>query len=256
MKPLKKIIAYNTPRLALALKALFGPSCGVGSFHNREHSPDLKMGDRSIHSAEYFYKKYIDERGDRDKDPIRFLHIGAGGRERRKLKNAISNVISPDEYIVLDIEDRASDEEFTMLKADLCNCPEIPDDSIDFVCSHSVFEHLHNPWKACEEIGRILKPGGICFTETVFSWRHHPGSNSGSDYYRYTHSGLTHLMESHGELSTVDCFYDINKRRRNFAGGKHQGNRDGIKPDIYGGWLENWVIVHIGCKRKTDEKLV
>ena len=38
--------------------------------------------------------------------------------------------------------------------------PFLPE-SFDFVFSFVVLEHLHNPFLALKEIGRVLKPGGI-----------------------------------------------------------------------------------------------
>lgn len=40
----------------------------------------------------------------------------------------------------------------------------LPDRSVDFVFSFSVFEHIPDPAKCLQEISRVLKPGGVCYT--------------------------------------------------------------------------------------------
>lgn len=43
----------------------------------------------------------------------------------------------------------------------------------DVVYSTAVFEHLAMPWVVAEEIARVLKPGGLVFIETHFSYASH-----------------------------------------------------------------------------------
>jgi SAM-dependent methyltransferase len=45
-------------------------------------------------------------------------------------------------------------------RMDACHL-ELPDDSIDYVVSHSVFEHVHDVPAAAAELRRVLRPGGI-----------------------------------------------------------------------------------------------
>jgi SAM-dependent methyltransferase len=47
------------------------------------------------------------------------------------------------------------------------------DNVFDFVFSLAVFEHLHTPWKAAQEIYRVLKPGGKMFVLTAFMQHMH-----------------------------------------------------------------------------------
>ena len=61
-----------------------------------------------------------------------------------------------------------------MIYGDICDCPQIPDESYDIVFSTSVFEHIKEPWKAAKECVRITKKGGINVHLTLFSWRYHP----------------------------------------------------------------------------------
>ena len=43
----------------------------------------------------------------------------------------------------------------------------------DVIYSTAVFEHLAMPWVVAEEIARVLKPGGLVFIETHFSYSSH-----------------------------------------------------------------------------------
>jgi hypothetical protein len=71
----------------------------------------------------------------------------------------------------------------------------IPDNTFDAIISTQVHEHLNNPFTATAEMYRILKPGGIF----VFSAPHvSPFHLVPHDYYRYTHTGALHVVESAG----------------------------------------------------------
>jgi ubiquinone/menaquinone biosynthesis C-methylase UbiE len=118
----------------------------------------------------------------------------------------------------------------------------VPDESVDIALSVSTFEHIAEPWLAAGEIGRILKPGGLSITLTVFAVRYHPVPQ---DYWRYTHSALELLFEKYGGLETVESGYDLAGRR---------DNRNGKLPEDLdlapGGWTENWGVFHVGRKPK------
>tara|TARA_B100001287_G_scaffold276429_1_gene287221 strand:+ start:2245 stop:2967 length:723 start_codon:yes stop_codon:yes gene_type:complete len=47
------------------------------------------------------------------------------------------------------------------------------DEKFDLIFSHAVFEHLHMPWVAAEEINKILRIDGCVFIETHFSFSSH-----------------------------------------------------------------------------------
>jgi len=50
---------------------------------------------------------------------------------------------------------------------------ELVEGRFDVVYSTAVFEHLAMPWVVAEEIARVLKPGGMAFIETHFSYSSH-----------------------------------------------------------------------------------
>jgi SAM-dependent methyltransferase len=75
------------------------------------------------------------------------------------------------------------------------------DESVDVVYSEAVFEHLHSPNKAAEEIYRVLKPGKKTFVCTPFLFPYHGYPHH---YQNYTLSGHKHLFESAG-LKVIEC---------------------------------------------------
>lgn len=140
-------------------------------------------------------------------------------------------------YRVGDIEDFGGDVEVVIL--DITNCPELPDESYDVIVSVDVFEHVKEPWKAAAEIKRLLRPGGLVYTSTVFAWRYHPVP---VDFWRYTPDALEFLFEG---LETIDVGFDTTERRRDLRG---KGKADRVPVDALGGFRENWRVFHAGRK--------
>jgi len=71
---------------------------------------------------------------------------------------------------------------YTDIIADAHQLP-FPDCSFDLIIATSVLEHLERPWLASEEIIRVLKPGGLVYSEVPFLQSIHEPS---SDFYRFT----------------------------------------------------------------------
>jgi SAM-dependent methyltransferase len=67
------------------------------------------------------------------------------------------------------------------------------DNTFGYVYSMAVFEHLHSPWLAAEEIHRILKPGGKAFVITAFMQHMHGYPNH---YFNMTLSGLKQIFKN------------------------------------------------------------
>ena len=92
--------------------------------------------------------------------------------------------------------------------ADITDCRAVvPDESFDVVVSSDVFEHLERPWLAAAEIARILKPGGLAITYTLFAARNQPCP---IDYWRFSREGLTFLF---ADLESLETGYDLSERR-------------------------------------------
>lgn len=187
------------------------------------HSPHLRFATANREVAEAI-RAYARRHGHG-----RFLDVGGNVGAQRSFSG-------PLDYWVLDLERRYEQS----IVGDICDCPQIDDASFDVVFSNNVFEHVAEPWRAAGEIGRILKPGGLCATITWFGIRYHPVPR---DYWRYTHSALELLFERYAGLETIRSGYDLRGRR--------DGRNDKL-PDhsdrAPGGWDENWIVFHIGRK--------
>ena len=143
----------------------------------------------------------------------------------------------------------ASDIPNTII-ADITGCADvIPDASFDVVFSSDVFEHIDRPWLAASEIARILRPGGIAITHTLFSWRNHPCP---IDYWRYSAECLEFLF---ADLTCLEKGYDLSQRRVDEPG-FWAGGEDSVPVDHLGGWREHWSVYCVivqGNRRRGPE---
>jgi len=78
--------------------------------------------------------------------------------------------------------------------ADICEKNEhiIPAGKFDFVLCTEVLEHVLNPFKAIDEIYRILACGGFLFISAPFNFRIHGPL---PDCWRFTEHGLRELLK-------------------------------------------------------------
>ncbi|OGD32442.1 hypothetical protein A3C91_02270 [Candidatus Azambacteria bacterium RIFCSPHIGHO2_02_FULL_52_12] len=79
------------------------------------------------------------------------------------------------------------------------------DDSQDAVICIAVLEHVENPIKACQEIYRVLKPGGYCFLYVPFLFYYHAEKGYYKDYWRFTKDAVEMLVRdfSRKEINPV-----------------------------------------------------
>jgi SAM-dependent methyltransferase len=192
------------------------------------YSPQLRFG-----TVEHEFTQLFGEHMRRRRRG-RFLDVGGGSGEKS------AHFAGPYEHVVLDLSPSAPNS----IAADICACPEVPDESFDIVHSWNTYEHIARPWLAARETARILKPGGLATVATCFAWRYHPVP---SDYWRFTHSALELLFEDAG-LETVVSGYDLRFRRDDRRGGNLPGNIDGAPIDELGGFRENWAVFYAGRK--------
>lgn len=68
-----------------------------------------------------------------------------------------------------------------------------PDNSQEAIICLAVLEHVEDPWLACRELRRVLKPGGYCFLYVPFLYYFHAERGYYHDYWRYTHEAV-HLL--------------------------------------------------------------
>ncbi len=67
--------------------------------------------------------------------------------------------------------------------------------TIDGVICTEVLEHVPDPLRVLNEIGRVLRPGGHIWLTAPFVW---PLHEQPYDYYRFTSHGLRLLLETSG----------------------------------------------------------
>lgn len=72
-------------------------------------------------------------------------------------------------------------------------------DSLDVVVCTEVLEHCANPFKACQEIRRVLKPRGVLYASCPFAWPDHH-SDDYPDYWRFTEQGWELLLADFSEV--------------------------------------------------------
>ncbi len=86
--------------------------------------------------------------------------------------------------------------------ADLERCPEIPDGRFDtIICTH-VLSAVRRPWRAAQELRRVLSPGGVllCTVPTVLQ-QYAPDPHDG---WRITRDGLATLLEDFARVELHD----------------------------------------------------
>ena len=83
--------------------------------------------------------------------------------------------------------------------ADICknNKKIIPNNSFDYILCTEVLEHTLNPFKAVNEMFRILKPRGLLFISVPFNFRIHGPL---PDCWRFTIYGLRALLKKYDIL--------------------------------------------------------
>jgi len=98
----------------------------------------------------------------------------------------------------------------------VCNAYNLAfeDESVDFILSLAMLEHVRYPLKVIDEFKRILKPGGKIYCEVPFMFPLHP---SPEDFWRTSVEGLSTWLEdfdkiesgfSSGPSSTLSVFLD------------------------------------------------
>lgn len=199
----------------------------------KNFSPDINI----LGNTEHIIRKILEDelgRNSEKEEQLQFLDIGARDGVKAGLAHGYY-------YSAIDISPRSEE----VIRGDICDCKNIPDNTYDVVFSMDVLEHVKYPWKAAAESIRITKPGGLIIHRTLFAYRYHPCPE---DYWRFTAQGLELLFTDSGETETLLKGYETRRRRRN-----HCGSTMRSKPPIdwLGGFRENWQVLWVG--RKSPE---
>ncbi len=89
--------------------------------------------------------------------------------------------------------------------ADICDMYMIKDEEYSGVICSAVLEHVYNPFKAVEELYRIMKKDGYLYVYVPFLFKYHaPKSGEFKDYWRFTKDGIHHLFMEHVKFSSME----------------------------------------------------
>lgn len=83
---------------------------------------------------------------------------------------------------------------------------ELPfdDEDLDAIVCTEVLEHCTDPFRAVDEMHRVLKPGGLLLVTSPFLWPWH-GNAHYPDYWRFTDQGWKHLLRQFADLTVQTC---------------------------------------------------
>ncbi len=97
-----------------------------------------------------------------------------------------------------------SDVSFGPRTSLICDVHDIPfeDASFDAVIVQAVLEHVVDPYRAVDEIHRVLKEDGLVYAETPFMQQVHGGRY---DFTRFTYLGHRRLFRKFTELESGAC---------------------------------------------------
>lgn len=84
---------------------------------------------------------------------------------------------------------------------DVCNMPEIKEETYDAVICNAVLEHVTEPQHAVKELYRVLKQDGEIWIEVPFIQPYHPAPE---DYWRVTEKGIKLWCL---QFKHIDCGY-------------------------------------------------
>ena len=121
-----------------------------------------------------------------------------------KVTSKFAHFAGPFDYWMLD-SDTAAQSLDNALHCDMGDCPKAADCEFDVTFSHTVIEHSARPWDVFDTIARITKKGGLTLHVVPFSYQYHATPD---DNFRFTHKGLTSLLEDRG-FKVLDVGYDI-----------------------------------------------
>jgi SAM-dependent methyltransferase len=79
-------------------------------------------------------------------------------------------------------------------QADAAHLP-FKTEAFDLVVSQEVVEHVADPFRAAQEMRRVLRAGGTIYLQAPFVIGYHPGPE---DYWRFTRAGLVALLTQAG----------------------------------------------------------
>lgn len=117
------------------------------------------------------------------------------------------NDVTESHYIkdLFDIDNYIIYNAGNQVDVDILDASNIEDNSIGTIFFIDVLEHIANPFKASEEIYRILKPGGLLFVSAPWEFPYQKANDDIKylDYFRYTPHALQSIFNDF-KINEVD----------------------------------------------------
>ncbi|MCA9408816.1 MAG: methyltransferase domain-containing protein [Candidatus Omnitrophica bacterium] len=124
------------------------------------------------------------------------------GRSSRALSELFADILKEREFKTIDLRDDIGVDIVT----DICVMDCVQSQSVDAIICSAVLQFVYDPFKAVEELYRILKPKGKMFVYVAWIYNY-CGDPSGKflDYYRFSPDGIKYLFREfkHVEISPV-----------------------------------------------------
>lgn len=195
----------------------------------------------ALSPGEQFYRDALARIG---REAVQVVDIGGGLRISRERGNrydpAVAAWAAPllagCEYLILDPVPTYRPN----LVGDLKALP-FRDGSCDAILCIAVLEHVDDPFTACAEMCRALRPGGLCLLFAPFCYNEHREPGYYDDYFRFTPSGLRRVLRgfrqvdvvaSAGRAETLAALSPLGRYRRSRALGRALDGLVGrFKPD-------------------------
>lgn len=143
----------------------------------------------------YDYDKFFEEKLKLIAEKSQSILDVGGGRPFQKLVGRHKSLLEGKEYVTLDIDPGTN----PTVVGDAHQMP-FEDASFDAVLHVYVFEHLHSPQKAADEIYRVLKPGGYMLGVLPFIHPYHARKGGYRDYWRFSKDGIGVLFKNFKEI--------------------------------------------------------
>jgi len=142
------------------------------------------------------WEKFFDKKIKEIAKEKNVLDIGSGMHFQKELAKYKKYFINSD-YKTLDVSEKYKPD----IVGDIHNLP-LEDTSVDAIICKAVLEHVQDPFKAVDEIYRVLKPGGKCLVYVPFLYPYHASQANYKDYYRYTADGVKYLFRNFSKIES------------------------------------------------------
>lgn len=102
-------------------------------------------------------------------------------------------------YVLVDVDETYKPD----IIADIQKLP-FNDNSTPGIICLSVLEHVENPFKAADEMHRVLEDGGVALISVPFIWPYH-GNPHYKDYWRFSKDGVKVLFKNFSKIEVVQA---------------------------------------------------